>query len=238
MKITARTGQASVLSDDESTPFLWRKLRPEEAILAYQLHLTANADTPAGLVRPDDLAHFIVNVQEHSRILGCFVKHDEIVAYGILGMQAASNCRIIQLLDLPVAELGNFACLDGAAALAPWRGNRLHRESILARLEIAREQQRRYIGATVSPENMNSLRGLLEAGFYIKNFAHLYGGLARLVMLRDLDEQRSSWNLCAAVIANDQPGHQAVLAKAWFGYGLTETQAGVCQVLYGTQKIA
>ncbi len=237
MKTTASIDNLAGLSGDENTPLVWRKLRPDEAIMAYQLHLTANADTPAGLVRPDDLAHFIANIQDQGHTLGCFVNDKEMVAYGILSMEPTNNSKLCKLLALPEAELANFASLDGAAALAPWRGNRLHRESIQARLEIGREQQRRYIGATVSPENINSVRGLLEAGFCIRNFAYLYGGLARLVMLLDLDAPLSSWTLCEAVVANDHAGHQAALAKAWLGYGLSETRSGVCQVLYGVQKI-
>ena len=233
--MTATT--AEKLSEAD-TPYLWRKLKPDEAILAYQLHLAANADTAPGLVRLDDLAYFVANIQDHGRILGCFVNDSEMVAYGILGMESGSNGKIIQLLGLPEAELHNFASLDGAAALAPWRGNRLHRESIQTRLEIGREQQRRYIGATVSPDNINSLRGLLETGFCIKNFAFLYGGLVRLVMLLELDAPPSFWTLCGAVIASDHVGHQAALAKGWLGYGLSETGSGVCQVLYGVQKIA
>lgn len=238
MKTTAIIDKSAGPSCDENTPFVWRELKPDDAILAYQLHLAANADTPPGLVRPDDLAHFSANIQEHGRILGCFVNDKEMVAYGILGMEPVSNSKLCKLLGLPEAELANFASLDGAAALAPWRGKRLHRESIQARLEMAREQQRSYIGATVSPENINSLRGLLEAGFCIKNFAFLYGGLARLVMLLDLDALPLSWTLYGAVVASDYAGHQAALAKGWLGYGLSETGAGVCQVLYGTHEIS
>lgn len=222
-------------ADRENTPFLWRILRLDEAILAYQLHLAANAESPPGLVRPDDLAHFVANIQEQGRILGCFVNDKEMVAYGILGMEPASNSKLGKLLDLPETDLAKFASLDGAAAFAPWRGKRLHRESILARLAMARTLQRSYIAATVSPENINSLRGLLEAGFSIKNFATLYGGLTRLVMLLELDAPPSSWSLCEAVVTSDHIGHQAALAKGWFGYALSETGAGVCQVLYGVR---
>lgn len=232
-----KTTSTIVKLAETDTPILWRTLGSDEAIFAHQLHLTANADTPASLVRPDDLAHFVANIQEHGRILGCFANDSEMVAYGILGMEPASNRKIIQLLGLPEADLHNFASLDGAAALAPWRGKRLHRESIQARLEMAREQQRRYVGATVSPENINSFRGLLEAGFCIKNFAYLYGGLARLVMLLDLDAPPSTWTLCEAVVASDYAGHQVAIAKGWLGFELTETSPGFCQVLYGVQKI-
>lgn len=235
MKTTASIDKLAGFSDKENTPFVWRMLKPEDAMPAYQLHLAANTETPPGLVRSDDLAHFVANIQDQGRILGCFVNGKGMVAYGILGMEPASNSKIIRLLNLPEAELANFASLDGAAALAPWRGNRLHRESIQARLEIGRAQHRRYIGATVSPENINSLRGLLEAGFYIKNFAHLYGGLARLVMLLDLDASPATWTLRGAVIASDQAGHQAALAKGWFGFELSKTGASACQVLYGVQ---
>lgn len=238
MKTTAnieKFAEPTKFADKEKTPFLWRTLRPDEAILAYQLHLAANTESPTGLVRPDDLAHFVANIQEQGRILGCFVNDKEMVAYGILGMEPASNSKLCKLLDLPEAELANFASLDGAAALAPWRGNRLHCESIQARLAMARTQQRSHIAATVSPENINSLRGLLEAGFSIKNFATLYGGLTRLVMLLELDAPPSSWSLCEAVVASDHVGHQAALAKGWLGYALRETSSGACQVLYGVR---
>lgn len=238
MKTTSIINKFDEFSVDQNTAILWRKLRPDEAILAYQLHLTANADAAPGLVRADDLAHFNANIQDHGCILGGFVNDNEMVAYGILGMAPASNSKLCKLLGLSKADLPNFASLDGAAALAPWRGNHLHRESIRARLEIARAQQRRYIGATVSPDNINSLRGLFETGFRIKNFAYLYGDLARLLMLLDLDAPPSSWTLCDAVIVGDYAGHQLAMAKGWLGYALTETTSDVDLVLYGIQQIS
>ena len=238
MKTTTIVDKFTELSDDRNAPFQWRRLTSDESPLAYQLHLTANADSPPGLVRADNLAHFVANIQDQGRILGCFVSDKEMVAYGILGLAPENNRKIAELLGLSEADLPNFASLDGAAALAQWRGKHLHSESIQQRLTIAREQHRRYIGATVSPDNINSLRGLLEAGFHIKNFAYLYGELARLVMLLDLDATRPSWTLTDAVILSEHTGHQAAITKGALGYALTETKSGVCQLLYGVQLVS
>lgn len=238
MKTTTNVDEFIALSIDKNALFFWRTLVPTEANLAYQLHLTANADTPPGLVRADNLAHFVANIQDQGRIQGCFVDDKKMVAYGILGIDHANNRKIAELLALSDADLPNFASLDGAAALAQWRGKRLHSESIQARLTMAREQHRRYIGATVSPDNINSLRGLLEAGFYIKNFAFLYGGLARLVMLLDLDAPQLSWTLTDAVATSELTGHQTAIAKGMHGFSLIETSRGACQVLYGVQHIS
>ena len=237
MKTTTIVDKTTELSNDRNAPFHWHELTSDEAMLAYQLHLTANADSPPGLVRADNLAHFVANIQDQGRILGCFVSDKEMVAYGILGLAPENNRKIAQLLGLSEADLPHFASLDSAAALAQWRGKRLHSESILQRLTIARAQHRKYIGATVSPDNINSLRGLLEAGFHIKNFAYLYGELARLVMLLDLDAPRTSWTLTDAVIVSDHTAHQATIANGARGYALTETRLGVYQMLYGVQHV-
>jgi hypothetical protein len=71
----------------------------------------------------------------------------------------------------------------------------------------------------VAPENMRSLRGLLKEGFTVRRYAIVYGGLARLVVQRDLllpvpQPVEAKVHVAAA----DHEGHQRALAEGLQGY--------------------
>ncbi|HSY28804.1 MAG TPA: hypothetical protein VK832_14945 [Burkholderiaceae bacterium] len=216
-----------------SQQFKWHLLDSHEAEQAYQVHLDAIAGQAIGLVRSDDLPHFIAHTGAAGAIIGCFAADGKMVAYGVLGTNSATASHMAKLLHVKTADLERFAILDGAASLSEWRGYGLHRELIQLRLDLAITMGRSLIGATVSPDNILSLRGLLAAQFQIRDFATLYGGLPRLVMQRDMTTVESSWALVRLVDVSDQAAHQAALAQGLIGYACSQTDNQDWQLHYG-----
>ncbi|MES2072174.1 MAG: hypothetical protein V4488_17595 [Pseudomonadota bacterium] len=214
-------------------PFSWRKLQPHEAALAHRVHLEAIADQAVGLVRPDQPDHFTAHTGQAGAIVGCFGQAGKMVAYGVLGTASATSAHMAALLGIAPADKARFAILDGVACLPEYRGYGLHRGSIQARLDQASELGRSLIGATVSPDNIVSLRGLLEAQFAVRNFAMLYGGLARLILLRDTRIVDPAWSLEKKIGAGNRAAHQAALAMGLSAYACSQTASGAWQLHYG-----
>ncbi|GAB2839118.1 hypothetical protein GCM10027277_02590 [Pseudoduganella ginsengisoli] len=202
---------------EDDVVFTWRTIREDEAREVHALHAHVASLTPAGMVRPDPLAHFQRHVAECGRILGCFAD-DELVAYGVLGLHSPTVDHMGTLLDLDAQQRARLCVLDGAACLPEWRGRRLHCAGIEERMALGRELGRTLVAATVAPENMRSLRGLLKEGFTVRRYAIVYGGLARLVVQRDLllpPPQSSMTQMHVA--ACDHAGHQRAMADGLQG---------------------
>lgn len=202
---------------NDDVAFTWRTLRADEARAVHALHCHVAALTPAGMVRPDRLEHFERHMVRCGRILGCFAD-GELVAYGVLGLDSPTVDHMADLLALDAAERARLCVLDGAASLPQWRGRRLHCAGIEQRMALGRELGRTLVSATVAPENMRSLRGLMQEGFSVRRYALVYGGLARLVVQRDLLLPMAP---CVAarvrVAAADHAGHQRALAQGLDG---------------------
>ncbi|MBA5638455.1 hypothetical protein H3H37_15455 [Duganella sp. LX20W] len=223
---------------NQDSPFRWRPLRQEEARIAWALHAQVFAATPVGMVRPDQPGHFEQHIQALGRILGCFIG-DQLVAYGVLGMRSETVAHLAELLALAPADRARACVLDGAASLPPWRGHNLHQAAIDARGELARSLGRTLVLATVAPENMRSLRGLLLQGYAVHGYATVYGGLPRLLMARDLLRPQKEWRLTRQVPAADHAGHQSALAGGLRGYGCQQDAAKAWHISYGeAQPIA
>ncbi len=224
--------------------FSWRRLQPSEAGLAHSVHLEAIADQAFGLVRPDQLSHFIAHTDaagEAGVIVGCFCPAaaiaggvaEKLVAYGVLGMKSETSAHMADLLNIPPSAKNRFAILDGVACLPAWRGYGLHRDSIQARLTHAHSLGRTLIGATVSPENTVSLRGLMEAGFLVTNFAMMYGGLARFILRKNMELPAAEWSLEQKIDTCDRSAHQAALALGQSAYACRLAESGNWQLHYG-----
>jgi GNAT superfamily N-acetyltransferase len=211
----------------------WRLIRPEEAPMVHALHLEAITGMDPGLVRADELDHFVRHTGEHGMIIGGFANACDLVSYGVLGISSDIVNHLAHILDLDIQDRGRFGSLDGAAALHAWRGRRLHRELIAARLEHARARGITLIGVTVAPGNIASLRGLMSQNFQIRKFAVLYEGCARLVLTHDALAPAPRWSHQVAVAATDLIGHQFAMMEGLNGYGFSVGSAGEILVHYG-----
>jgi hypothetical protein len=217
--------------------FNWRWLQCHEAELAYRVHAEAIVDQSFGLVRPDDLSHFIAHTGTSGAIIGCFTLKGMMVAYGVLGTNSATHSHLASLLSIEQKDRGRFAILDGVAALPNWRGNGLHRESIRLRRVQALSLGRNLIGATVAPDNILSLRGLLAEQFRVREFAMLYGGMTRLILECDVSVVESQWIHVRSVDLNNQIAHTAALSQGLIGYACSQTDSQIWQLHYGRQNL-
>lgn len=214
-----------------STPavtFDWRPTR--DAARAQAIHAIAVAKAPAGMVRPDGLQHFERNMGPDGHTLGCFLDTGDMVAYGVLALRSDTVDQLAELLGVAAER---FCVLDGASALPQWRGFGLHYEGIEARIGHAATLGLNEIGATVAPENIRSVRGLLKAGLVVRAFARMYGGLARLVVHRDTQASVGPWTCEAKVLITDLDGHQEALAGGLIGHACTPLVDGRWVIEYG-----
>lgn len=212
--------------------FSWRIVRPDEAADVHALHTTVLAATPSGMVRPDQLAHFELHTQAQGRILGCYAD-GELVAYGVLGMDSHTVDHLAALLEANAAQRARMCVLDGAASLPEWRGRSLHCVAIAERMALGLSLDRTLVAATVAPENMRSLRGLLKEGFTIRRYALVYGGLPRLIVQNDLASQAPAWRKQCHVAAGDHAGHRRALAEGLIGHGCWQDEETRWHVDYG-----
>ena len=221
------------MNGNDDTIFTWRVTRADEAASVHALHASVFARTPAGMVRPDDLAHFERHTEELGRILGCFAG-EELVAYGVLGVHSHTAEHLAELLELTPADRARVCVLDGAASLPEWRGRSLHCAAIAERSALGLSLGRSLVTATVAPENMRSLRGLLKEGFTIHRYAIVYGGLARLVVMHDLLAPVPQWQLATRVPVADHTGHQHALSEGLTGYDCWQAEDKSWHIDYGS----
>lgn len=207
-------------------------MAPSEAVTVHALHTSVLARTPAGMVRPDDLAHFEQHAQALGRIIGGFVD-DTLVAYGVLGIHSPTAHHLAELLELDPARRARICVLDGAASLPEWRGRSLHCGVIAERGALAMRLGRSLVSATVAPANLRSLRGLLKEGYTIHRYALVYGGMPRLIVMRDLLAPPRQWRAAMLVDAQDHAGHQQALAAGMVGYACSQDDAGAWLIEYG-----
>ena len=202
----------------------------DDAAAVHALHCRVLEGAPTGMVRPDPLSHFVRHATDRGRIAGCYTGAGELVAYGVLGMESPTVGHLAELLG---AERRRFAVLDGAATLPAWRGHHLHVAAVDERVHYAGEAGRTLLAATVSPLNVRSLRSLFHAGFEVRLFAVLYGGLDRLVVQRDTTLATGGWLRERSVDLADVAAHRAALDDGLAGYACERSDSGAWVIAYG-----
>jgi hypothetical protein len=197
----------------QPTQLAWRPT--QDAGRVHALHREVLEHTPDGMVRPDPLSHFEAHAGEAGQTLGCYAADGSLAGYGILGLHSRT---VDHLADLLGADASALCVLDGAAALPAWRGYGIHRLAIAERLALARSLGRSHVAATVAPDNVRSMRGLLDAGLHIRRFASLYGGLPRLVLHGRLSREQVPPPPILSVPVRDLAAHRRALAAGLTGY--------------------
>lgn len=213
--------------------FTWYLGDLDDARRAHAIHCKVLRDIPAGMLRPVDLDFFNQHTGAEGLLSCCKSRQGEMVAYGVLGTHSANTAHLATLLGIDAAERARFAILDGVACRPEWRGFQLHQAAIAERLAHARTMRRTLIGATVSPLNVVSLRGTLMAGFTITGAALVYGGLPRLLLLSDREQDPIFWKPVRSIDARDFAAHQQALADGLQGYACNEARDGSWRAHYG-----
>jgi GNAT superfamily N-acetyltransferase len=197
----------------QPTQLTW--LITQEAVRVHTLHCEVLERTPDGMVRPDPLSHFEAHAGAAGQTLGCYAADGTLAGYGILGLHSHTVSHLAGMLGADAAAL---CVLDGAAALPEWRGYGIHRLAIAHRIALARSLGRTQVAATVAPENVRSMRGLLDAGLRIRQFANLYGGLPRLVLQGELALGHSPLASALCVPVRDLAAHRSAIDAGLTGY--------------------
>jgi hypothetical protein len=205
---------------------LWRTT--EDAAAVHALHQLAIATEAPGLVRADPADHFDRIRGRMGQLVGGFQADGQMVAYGVLALGSPVVLALATLLGVDASML---CVLDGSAVHPDCRGQRLHEAVIDERLRRGAALGRQHAAATVAPQNIHSLRGLLRTGLEMRRFAILYGGQPRFVMQRTLahgpdtspapqrDTERS-------LPITDLLGHQVALASGLVGHDCRQTPQG------------
>jgi hypothetical protein len=181
------------------------------------------------MVRPDRIEHFEAHTGQSGQTLGCFTADGTLVGYGILGLCSDTLDHLADLLDTNPAQL---CVLDGAAALPEWRGYGLHRQAIAGRIALAQSMGRVMVAATVAPDNVRSMRALLDAGLRIRRYAGLYGGLPRLVLQGTAARAAAPASAQLSVPVRDLAAHRTALDAALAGCACRQDAAGAWVVDY------
>lgn len=214
--------------------FHWQIAGMSDAREAHRIHCEALKGAAHGLVRVDVLAHFERHTGADGVMVCCRSASQEMVAYAILGTNSYNADYLADLMGISSSERAKFAILDGVATRPAWRGFHLHQASITERISHARTIQRTLLAATVSPNNWFSLRGVLEAGFTVNGFAVVYGGLDRLLLMRNLDIDHALWTPAHSVASDDVDAHRAAMDEGLLGYACNKASSGQWRVQYGS----
>ena len=224
--------------------FSWRST--SDSVAVHALHQRAAATEPVGTVRADPPEHFARHHGDLGQLVGCFREDGTLVAYGVLALALPIVTTLATILGV---DAGALCVLDGSAVEPAWRGQRLHDAAIGERLRRAAALGRSQAAATVAPQNIHSLRGLLRAGFEVRRFVVLYGGLPRFVVYRPIHadpvgphfqghlnsmgraaQPRDA--LDTSLELGDLAAHQAALGAGLVGYACRQDAAGGWRIDY------
>lgn len=173
-------------------PFQMRFIRHEELDALFRLHqvVVAGLHHPH-LFRPDTRAFMAKHLEARGRTVGTFVD-DELVAYAAISFPNDDPDNLGRDLPLPPDEFGHVANYDGSAVHPDFRGNGFQQRMTDMRHRYALAHDRYHILGTVSPLNARSLGNFLAIGCRVKNIKEKYGGMLRLIIHRDLRDERPS----------------------------------------------
>lgn len=119
-------------------------------------------------------------------ILGCVTLDDELVAIGVYVKYGYSEHNYGYDLDISGDELLYVGQIQSTAVKEEYRGNGLQR-IICNNLEnIARKEDTKVLGATVSPKNLYSLNNFKRMGYTVQKEKIKYGNYLRYILKKEL----------------------------------------------------
>ncbi|MFO1113117.1 MAG: hypothetical protein U1E35_04355 [Rhodospirillales bacterium] len=181
-------GIARVAGHTELRAYVMRFVRPEELDELHQLHqLVASRVHHPHAFRLDSRSFMEQQIERRGRTVAVFCQ-GKIVAYAAISFPDDDPDNLGRDLPLPEAELAHVADYDGSAVHSDFRGNRLQQLMTHMRHRYALLHDRYHILGTVSPFNPVSLQNFLDLGCRVRNIKQKYGGMARLIIHRDLRE--------------------------------------------------
>lgn len=217
-------GQPNAHAEDAET-LTWRELGAADVDAVEALHHRAMGPVVRPeIVKPEKRAYFEGILDGRGRIIGAFAPH--LVAYGILQHRHAPTDTWEEALG--VAKDCPTGRLSGASVAPEFRGRRLQRATITARVAMAPRGM--LLFSTAAPANMPSWTNLLAEGFPIHALVPCYGGYLRYLMVRDralyLQDQ------AVGVDPMDLETQRDLFARGWRGFARTRLPSGRPGILF------
>ena len=174
--------------------------------------------------------------------------HSDIAGDGIvLGVRAENRLVCVRVLTFnkdTISEYkeklggrlaGNVVCSDGCIVDAKYRGNNLQ---LLTWFRIEPLLHGKYdcVVATVSPENLVSLKNMLSCGYVIVSRANMYGGYERFIVRKILvGVQCIQAAKSIEINIEDRERMAALLSEGYVGYKIKHRPIGV-NILLGQEE--
>lgn len=203
----------------------WRELGADDLREIDALHhMSMGPVVRPEIVKPESEAYFQSILDGRGRVIGAFAPH--LVAYGILQHDHAPADRWEE--ELGVSEGTPVGRLAGASVHPEFRGRRLQRATITARIAMAPRGM--LLFSTAAPANTASWSSLLSEGFNIHRIVMRYGGYARYLMVRD----RALYDRGRAVPVDplDIERQIPLFAQGWHGFASASLPSGAAGLLF------
>lgn len=154
------------------------------AIMALQQRVVASLASPE-MLYADPVEFYATILREGGSI--SLAENQCLAGCSILRLPSADDEENLGYdLGLSVTECGAVAHLEVAYLLPEYRGRGLGRELGERNLRLAAAAGRYLVCATAFPENESSIKNLRSLGLSVVGEKEKYGGLKRLLFLRDL----------------------------------------------------
>lgn len=209
----------------DSAPLTWRQLDPADIDAVEALHHRAmGAVVRPEIVKPEKRSYFEGILAGRGRIIGAFAPH--LIAYGILQHEHAATDTWEEALGVP--KTASTGRLSGASVAPEFRGRRLQRATIAARISIAPRGM--LLFSTAAPANVPSWTNLLAEGFPIHALVPCYGGYLRYLMVRDRAFYRHDH--AVKVDPQDVDTQRDLFSRGWRGFARTQLPSGGPGILF------
>lgn len=119
-------------------------------------------------------------------ILGCVTLEDELVAIGVYVKYGYSEHNYGYDLDISGDELLSVGQIQSTAVKEEYRGNGLQRIICNELENIARKEDTKVLGATVSPKNLYSLNNFKRMGYTVQKEKIKYGNYLRYIIKKEI----------------------------------------------------
>lgn len=97
-----------------------------------------------------------------------------------------SDDNLGHFLNFSNHQLLQCAHMDSAIVSEQYRGNHLQAQMAAVAETLLHQLPYRYLFATVHPDNIFSLNNMISCGYEIIANTHLYGGLPRMIIYKEL----------------------------------------------------
>lgn len=183
-------GSARRVGKARTEPFVMRFLSEDDVDEVFALHrLVVDGLSHPHLFRPDSRPFMEKHIAERGRTVGIFCA-GALVAYAAISFPGDDDDNLGRDLPVPPGELHNVGNYEGSAVHPEYRGNRFQKRMTDVRHAFALAHDRYHILGTVSPMNPVSLANFLGLDCRVKNIKRKYDGMVRLIIHRDLRQER------------------------------------------------